>query len=70
MELRTLDRMADAAQTAALDALGQMLDEEEAEALNRDHEGIVYNAESTDVSRRSPVTATIFIRSFCNPCMT
>ena len=50
MELRTLDRMADAAQTAALDALGQMLDEEEAEALNRDHEGIVYNAESTDVS--------------------
>ena len=50
MELRTLDRMADAAQTAALDALGQMLDEEEAESLNRDHEGIVYNAESTDVS--------------------
>lgn len=50
MELRTLDRMADAAQTAALDALGQMLDEEEAEALNRDHEGVVYNAESTEVS--------------------
>ncbi|EFB77531.1 HdeD family acid-resistance protein [Subdoligranulum variabile] len=50
MELRTLDRMADAAQTAALDALGQMLDEEEAEALNRDHDGVVYNAESTEVS--------------------
>ena len=50
MELRTLDRMADAAQTAALDALGQMLDEEEAEALNRTTRGIVYNAESTDVS--------------------
>ena len=52
MELRTLDRMADAAQAAALGALGELLDEEdaaEAEALNRDHEGIVYNAESTEV---------------------
>ena len=52
MELRALDRMADAAQAAALGALGELLDEEdaaEAEALNRDHEGIVYNAESTEV---------------------
>lgn len=52
MELRTLDRMADAAETAALGALGELLDAEdqaEAEALNRDHEGIVYNAESTEV---------------------
>lgn len=52
MELRALDRMADAAETAALGALGELLDAEdqaEAEALNRDHEGIVYNAESTEV---------------------
>ena len=49
MELRALDRMADAAMTATLSALGDALDEEEAEALNRDHEGVVYNAESTEV---------------------
>ncbi len=49
MELRALDRMADAASTAALDALGHALDEAEADALNADHEGVVYNAESTEV---------------------
>ena len=49
MELRALDRMADAAQTAALDALGQALDEAEAEALNQDHEGVVYDAESIEL---------------------
>ena len=49
MELRALDRMADAAMTATLSALGDALDEEGAEALNRDHEGVVYNAESTEV---------------------
>lgn len=49
MELRTLDRMADAAMTATLQALGDLADEEEAEALNQDHDGIVYNAESTEV---------------------
>ena len=49
MELRTLDRMADAAVTATLSALGDALDEEEAAALNADHEGVVYNAESTEV---------------------
>lgn len=54
MELRALDRMADAASTAALDALGQMLDEEEAAALNADHEGVVYNAESTEVPDDHP----------------
>lgn len=49
MELRTLDRIADAAVTATLSALGDALDEEEAAALNADHEGVVYNAESTEV---------------------
>lgn len=49
MELRTLDRMQDAAMSAALGALGDALDEAEAEALNQDHEGVVYNAESTEV---------------------
>lgn len=49
MELRTLDRMTDAALNATLGALGDMLDEEEAAALNADHEGVVYNAESTEV---------------------
>ena len=49
MELRTLDRMAAAAVTATLSALGDALDEEEAAALNADHEGVVYNAESTEV---------------------
>lgn len=53
MELRALDRMADAAMTATLSALGDALDEEEAEALNRDHEGVVYNAESTEVPEDS-----------------
>lgn len=54
MELRALDRMADAAMTATLQALGDLADEEEAEALNRDHEGVVYDAESTDVSDGTP----------------
>lgn len=54
MELRALDRMADAAMTATLQALGDLADEEEAEALNRDHEGVVYDAESTDVSDGAP----------------
>ena len=49
MELRPLARMADAAVTATLSALGDALDEEEAAALNADHEGVVYNAESTEV---------------------
>ena len=49
MELRTLDRMQDAAMSAALGALGDALDEAEAEALNQDHEGVVYNAESTEL---------------------
>lgn len=49
MELRALDRMMDAASTATLNALGTMLDEEEAAALNADHEGVVYDAESTEV---------------------
>lgn len=52
MELRALDRMANAAETAALNALGEMMDAEdaaEAAALNADHEGVVYNAESTEV---------------------
>ena len=49
MELRALDRMADAAATATLGALGDMLDAEDAAALNADHEGVVYNAESTEV---------------------
>lgn len=54
MELRALDRMADAAMTATLQALGDLADEEDAEALNRDHEGVVYDAESTDVSDGAP----------------
>lgn len=54
MELRALDRMADAAMTATLQALGDLADEEEAETLNRDHEGVVYDAESTDVSDGTP----------------
>ena len=37
------------AATATLGALGDMLDAEEAAALNADHEGVVYNAESTEV---------------------
>ena len=52
MELRALDRMADAAEAAALNALGEMMDAEdaaEAAALNADHKGVVYNAESTEV---------------------
>lgn len=52
MELRALDRMMDAAATATLNALGEALDEAdaaEAAALNADHEGVVYNAESTEV---------------------
>ena len=49
MELRTLDRMADAAVTATLSALGDALDEEEAAALPPVHEAVLYIAESTEV---------------------
>ena len=56
MELRALDRMADAAMTATLGALGDALDaEEEAEQAAAagfaaaDPETVVYDAESTEV---------------------
>ena len=57
MELRTLDRMANAAVNATLTALGDALDEAEAAGtdtdivdVTRDGEPVVYDAESTDVS--------------------
>ena len=55
MELRTLDRMANAAVNATLTALGDALDEAEAAGTDivdatRDGEPVVYDAESTDVS--------------------
>ena len=55
MELRTLDRMANAAVNATLTALGDALDEAEAADTDivdatRDGEPVVYDAESTDVS--------------------
>ena len=55
MELRTLDRMANAAVNATLTALGDALDEAEATGtdivdVTRDGEPVVYDAESTDVS--------------------
>ena len=56
MELRALDRMADAAMTATLGALGDALDaEEEAEQAAAagfaaaDPDEVVYDAESTEV---------------------
>ena len=55
MELRTLDRMANAAVNATLTALGDALDEAEAAGtdivdVTQDGEPVVYDAESTDVS--------------------
>ena len=51
MELRTLDRMASAAANAALDAIGDALDEAEAAESGIPMDGpVVYNAESKDVS--------------------
>ena len=47
MELRTLARMADAAANAALSALADAADEADTPA---DADGVVYDAESTDVS--------------------
>ena len=47
MELRTLDRMANAAANAAMSALGDALDEAEASATT---DSVVYYAESKDVS--------------------
>lgn len=52
MELRALDRMADAAMTATLQALGDLADEEEAPDAPAGE--IVYDAESTDVSDGAP----------------
>lgn len=52
MELRALDRMADAAMTATLQALGDLADEEEAPDVPAGE--IVYDAESTDVSDGAP----------------
>ena len=48
MELRTLERMTDAAMTATLQALGDLADEEDAPGAPEDE--VVYDAESTDVS--------------------
>ena len=51
MELRTLDRMANAAVNATLTALGDALDEAEAAESGISMDGpVVYNAESKDVS--------------------
>ena len=52
MELRALDRMADAAMTASLQALGDLADEEDAPDAPAGE--IVYDAESTDVSDGAP----------------
>ena len=52
MELRALDRMADAAMTATLQALGDLADEEDAPDAPAGE--IVYDAESTDVSDGAP----------------
>mgnify|MGYP002731265224 CR=1 FL=1 len=59
MELRTLDRMANAAVNATLTALGDALDEAEAAGtdivdVTSDGEPVVYDAESTDVSDEGP----------------
>ena len=51
MELRTLDRMANAAASAAMSAIGDALDEAEAAESGIPMDGpVVYNAESKDVS--------------------
>ena len=52
MELRTLDRMANAAVNAAMSAIGDALDEAEAaeNGDTPDPDGVVYDAESKDVS--------------------
>ena len=51
MELRTLDRMANAAASAAMSAIGDALDEAEAAECGIPMDGpVVYNAESKDVS--------------------
>ena len=53
MELRTLDRMANAAVSAAMSAIGDALDEAEAAAESgstTDPDTVVYDAESKDVS--------------------
>ena len=47
MELRTLERMANAAANAALSALADAADE--ADPIS-DNDGVVYDAESTDVT--------------------
>lgn len=47
MELRTLERMANAAANAALSALADAADEDD---TNPDNNGVVYDAESTDVT--------------------
>lgn len=52
MELRALDRMADAAMTATLQALGDLADEEDVPDAPAGE--IVYDAESTDVSDGAP----------------
>ena len=52
MALRALDRMADAAMTATLQALGDLADEEDAPDAPAGE--IVYDAESTDVSDGAP----------------
>ena len=52
MELRTLDRMANAAVNAAMSAIGDALDEAEAaeSGSTTDPDTVVYDAESKDVS--------------------
>lgn len=53
MELRTLDRMANAAVNAAMSAIGDALDEAEAAesgSMSTDPDTVVYDAESKDVS--------------------
>ena len=53
MELRTLDRMANAAVSAAMSAIGDALDEAEAAesgSMSTDPDTVVYDAESKDVS--------------------
>ena len=56
MELRTLDRMANAAVNAAMSAIGDALDEAEAAesgSMSTDPDTIVYDAESKDVSEEN-----------------
>lgn len=56
MELRTLDRMASAAVSAAMSAIGDALDEAEATesgSMSTDPDTVVYDAESKDVSEEN-----------------